>query len=77
MDNPINVINSRASKLTEDDEEWMINELIDHFSGRIHSLSFYVYGSEKGIALAAFKEWARQTLKKGLETFLTLILIPP
>jgi Pyruvate/2-oxoacid:ferredoxin oxidoreductase delta subunit len=70
LDNPIKVINARASKLTEDDVEWMVNELMDHFGGRIHSLSTYVYGSEKGVALAAFKEWARQTLKKGVETFL-------
>lgn len=70
MDNPIKVINDRASKLTEDDAEWMVSELMDHFGGRIHSLSSYVYGSEKGVALAAFKEWARKTLEKGVKTFL-------
>lgn len=70
MDNPIKIINARASKLTEEDTEWMVSELMDHFGGRIHSLSTYVYGSERGVALAAFKEWAGKTLKKGVETFL-------
>ena len=70
MDNPIKIINERASTLTEDDVEWLVSELLDHYSGKIHSLSTYAYGSEKGIALAAFKEWSAKTLKKGLETFL-------
>ena len=70
LDNPIKLINARASKLTEDDVDWVVVELMDHFSGRIHSLSTYVYGSERGIALAAFKEYAAQTLRKGVCTFL-------
>lgn len=70
MDNPIKVINDRASKLTEDDIDWVVSELMDHFSGRIHSLSTYVYGSEKGVALAAFKEWAQKTIEKGVKTFI-------
>ena len=70
LDSPIKTINDRASQLTQDDVEWMVPELMDHFSGRIHSLSTYVYGSERGVALAAFKEWASKTLEKGVKTFL-------
>lgn len=70
MDNPIKLINARAAKLTEDDVDWVVVELMDHFSGRIHSLATYVYGSERGVALAAFKEYAAQTLRKGVCTFL-------
>lgn len=70
MYNPIKVINARASKLTPDDVDWIVTELMDHFSGRIHNLSTYIYGAEKGVALAAFKEWSRKTLTKGVETFL-------
>ena len=77
MDSPIKNINERASQLrstpdgelTQEDADWILPELIDHFAGRIHTLSTYVYGSEKGVALAAFKEWSRKTLKKGVETF--------
>lgn len=70
MDNPIKLINARAAKLTEDDVDWIVVELMDHFSGRIHSLATYAYGSERGVALAAFKEYAAQTLRKGVCTFL-------
>jgi hypothetical protein len=70
LDNPIKVINERASTLTEDDVDWIVEELMDHFSGRIHSLTAYVYGSERGVSLAAFKEYAAQTLRKGAYTFL-------
>jgi len=70
LDNPIKVINDRASTLKEEDVDWMVSELMDHFAGRIHSLSSYVYGAEQGVALAAFKEYAAQTLFKGVNTFL-------
>lgn len=70
MDNPIKVINDRASTLKEEDVDWIVTELMDHFSGKIHSLSSYVYGTEQGVALAAFKEYAIQTLDKGVRTFL-------
>lgn len=70
MENPIKIINSQADKLTEGDIDWLVVELMDHFSGRIHSLSTYVYGYERGISLSAFKEYATQTLKKGVYTFI-------
>lgn len=70
LENPIIEINNRASELTENDLDWMVSDLMDHFNGRIHSLSTYVYGSEKGIALSAFKEWSAKTIRKGVETFL-------
>ena len=69
LENPIKTINSSADKLKEDDIDWLVVELMDHFSGRIHSLSTYVYGSEHGVPLSAFKEYATQTLKKGVYTF--------
>lgn len=68
--NPINSINIRASKLTENDIESLVEELMDHFSPRIQSLANYVYGAERGVALSAFKEYASNTLHKGLHTFL-------
>lgn len=70
LDNPIKIINDRASKLQNEDVDWIVTELMDHFSGKIHSLSSYVYGAEQGVALAAFKEYASQTLDKGVRTFL-------
>jgi hypothetical protein len=70
LDNIINVINNRSSELAQEDVSWIVPDLMEHFSGRIHTLSTYVYGSEKGIALAAFKEWAEKTLEKGVCTFL-------
>lgn len=70
MDNPIKVINDRASTLKEEDVDWIVQELMDHFAGRIHTLSSYIYGVEQGVALAAFKEYAAQTLFKGVNTFL-------
>lgn len=69
MDNPIKILDERAHELTDTDIECFIPELMEHFSGKIHSLSTYVYGSEKGVALAAFKEYSLQTLQKGVETF--------
>lgn len=68
--NPINNINLNASKLAESDLDLLVEELMDHFSSRIHSLSTYVYGPEKGVALSAFKELASGTLHKGLYTFI-------
>ena len=70
MDNPIKHVNDRASKLTPEDVDWVVQEMMEHFSGRIHSLATYIYGSEKGVALAAFEEYASQTLRKGVETFI-------
>lgn len=78
LDNPIKIINERAARfecnekgeLKQEDADWILPLLLDHFSARVHALSTYVYGSEQGVALAAFKEWSSQTLKKGLETFL-------
>lgn len=70
MDNPIKVINQKASSLKEDDVEWIVTDLMDHFSSRIYSLSLYAYGSKNGVALSAFKEWSRETLRKGVITFL-------
>jgi len=74
--NPINNININASKLAKEDiRSWedipnpLIEELMDHFSSRIHTLSTYVYGAESGVALSAFKEYAATTLQKGLYTF--------
>lgn len=67
---PIKLIDERASKINEEDVEWLVEELMEHFSGRIHSLSTYVHGSEQGVALEAFKEWARKTLDKGVRTFI-------
>lgn len=70
LDNPIKLIDERASMLTPDDVDWLVAELMNHYSGRIHSLSNYVYGSEQGVALEAFKEWSRKTLENGVETYL-------
>lgn len=75
--NPINNINSNASKLAEDDiRSWenvpdsLVDELMDHFSSRVHTLSSYVYGAGHGVALSAFKEYAATTLRKGIYTFI-------
>ena len=75
--NPINNINSNASKLAEDDiRSWenvpdsLADELMDHFSARVQALSSYVYGAGRGVALSAFKEYASTTLKKGFYTFI-------
>ena len=68
--NTIKEINDLAPNLTEDDIDRLVYDLMEHFAGRIHSLSTYVYGSERGVALAAFKEFVQGTLRKGLETFL-------
>ena len=68
--NPIKEINDSAPGLTEEDVDRLVLDLMEHFAGRIHSLSTYVYGSERGVALAAFKEFVQGTLRKGLETFL-------
>lgn len=70
LDNPITLIDQRASTLTPDDIEWLVEELMDHYAGRIHSLSNYAYGSEQGVALEAFKIWSRDTLERGIETYL-------
>jgi len=78
LDNTIKILNERASKfecnekgeLVPQDADWILPQLMDHFSARIHTLSTYVYGSEQGVALAAFKEWSVETLKRGVETFL-------
>ncbi len=70
MDNPINSININAYKIIEDDLNSLVEDLMDYFSSRIYRLSTYVYGSERGVALSAFKELAAGTLHKGLYTFL-------
>lgn len=67
---PISFINCNASKINEDDIEPLVDQLMDHFSYRIHTLATYVYGSEKGVALSAFKEYAATTLQKGVFTFI-------
>lgn len=67
---PIKFIDENASKINEEDVEWLVEDLMEHFSGRMHSLSTYVYGSERGVALDAFKEWSRKTLDRGVRTFL-------
>jgi hypothetical protein len=73
--NPINNINVNAFKLSKDIYSWedvpdsLVEELMDYFSPRIHTLSTYVYGAEKGVALSAFKEYAATTLRKGVFTF--------
>ena len=43
---------------------------MDHFSARVQTLSAYVYGAERGVALSAFKEYASTTLRKGFYTFI-------
>lgn len=70
MDSPVKRVNAQASTLKEEDVDWIVSEMMDHFSGKIHSLATYVYGSEQGVALAAFKEYASQTLENGTKTFL-------
>lgn len=69
MATPIERIDNLASTLTEEEVDSLVPELMEHFSGKIHTLSTYVYGSEKGIALEAFKEWAKKTVDKGVRTF--------
>ena len=76
--NPVNNINVNASKLAKEDiRSWedipssLVEELMDHFSPRVHTLSNYVYGAESGgVALSAFKEYVAATLRKGLYTFI-------
>jgi hypothetical protein len=63
-------INRNAAEITEEEiDQWIVPELLKHYSGKISSLSSYVYyGSIVG--QKAFLEEARETLKKGSETFL-------
>ena len=68
--NPINNINLNAYKIQEGDVDSLVDDLMDHFLPRIHSLSNYVYGANQGVALSAFKEYASTTIQKGLITFL-------
>jgi hypothetical protein len=68
--NPINNININAYKIQESDIDSLVDGLMDHFSPRIHTLSTYVYGAGQGVALSAFKEYAADTINKGLHTFI-------
>ena len=71
MRNPISTIDYRASELTEEDDlEWMVEDLLGHFSSKIHSLSMFAYGSSQGVALGAFKEHSSNAIRNGLRTFL-------
>jgi hypothetical protein len=68
--NPIDHINTNASKIKEEDIGTLVEELMCFYSGKINSFSSYVYGSENAVALSAFKEYAATTFNKGLSTFL-------
>lgn len=68
--NPVNDINLNASNIKESDIGLIVDELMDYFSPKIHTLSNYVYGANHGVALSAFKEQVSDTLYKGLYTFI-------
>jgi hypothetical protein len=68
--NPINNININAYKIQESEIDSLVKELMGYFSPKINNLSSYVYGTNQGIALSAFKEQAAKTINKGLYTFI-------
>jgi hypothetical protein len=69
--NIIELLNKKASQIKEEEiKEDTVNELLDHFSSKIRSLSKRAYGVNDGVAYLAFREYAQETLEKGLSSFL-------
>jgi hypothetical protein len=64
-------INRTASNITEDDlDDWVVPELVKHYSNKISALAAYVYGKNNPIGQSAFREYANETLRRGAYTFL-------
>jgi hypothetical protein len=73
LDSIIDDVTNRFSELltlSEEDFEEFVPDVMSHFSGLIHNLAGYVYGTGEGVALGAFKEYSSQTIKKGLYSFI-------
>lgn len=70
QENPIQIINSHAASITEEELSQLVPELVEYYSRKIKYLSYYVYGQDRGLPLSAFRAWAAETIESGSKTFL-------
>lgn len=67
--NIIDKLKETAHSIVKSDLDWIVPELIEFYSPKLKSLSYYAYGSSV-VALPAFKELAKAEIRKSVETFM-------